>query len=130
MKPSLIVHGGAGNIPDEVIDACKSGCERALGWPKGSFLTQYQANQQRVTSTLIEGDSVAATLQALMQRRERWEGTTTELLGALSAEAVGAGINTHSKAWPQSPRNLTARLDALKLIAEKLPGEVQQQERK
>ena len=31
MKPSLIVHGGAGNIPDEVIDACKSGCERALG---------------------------------------------------------------------------------------------------
>jgi len=34
MKPSLIVHGGAWNIPDEAIDACKSGCERALrrGW--------------------------------------------------------------------------------------------------
>jgi beta-aspartyl-peptidase (threonine type) len=34
MKPSLIVHGGAWDIPDEAIDACKSGCARALaaGW--------------------------------------------------------------------------------------------------
>jgi len=33
-KPSLIVHGGAWDIPDESIDACKAGCERALaaGW--------------------------------------------------------------------------------------------------
>ncbi len=34
MKPSLIVHGGAWDIPDEAVPACKSGCERALnaGW--------------------------------------------------------------------------------------------------
>jgi len=34
MKPSLIVHGGAWDIPDAAIPACKSGCERALiaGW--------------------------------------------------------------------------------------------------
>ena len=34
MKPSLIVHGGAWDIPDESVDACKNGCERALaaGW--------------------------------------------------------------------------------------------------
>ncbi len=34
MKPSLIVHGGAWDIPDEAVTACKSGCERALhaGW--------------------------------------------------------------------------------------------------
>jgi beta-aspartyl-peptidase (threonine type) len=34
MKPALIVHGGAWDIPDEAIAACKSGCERALaaGW--------------------------------------------------------------------------------------------------
>ena len=30
MKPSLIVHGGAWDIPDEAVDACKAGCERAL----------------------------------------------------------------------------------------------------
>src|SRR6202521_6115457 len=34
MKPSLIVHGGAWDIPDEVVEACNSGCRRALsaGW--------------------------------------------------------------------------------------------------
>jgi L-asparaginase / beta-aspartyl-peptidase len=35
MKPSLIVHGGAWDIPDEAVAACTSGCERALrrAWP-------------------------------------------------------------------------------------------------
>jgi beta-aspartyl-peptidase (threonine type) len=34
MKPSLIVHGGAWDIPDEAVEACTSGCRRALesGW--------------------------------------------------------------------------------------------------
>jgi beta-aspartyl-peptidase (threonine type) len=34
MKPSLIVHGGAWDIPDESVDVCKTGCHRALtaGW--------------------------------------------------------------------------------------------------
>jgi len=34
MKPSLIVHGGAWDIPDEAVGACNSGCRRALdaGW--------------------------------------------------------------------------------------------------
>src|SRR5262250_1637622 len=35
MQPSLIVHGGAWDIPDEAVSACKQGCEKALaaGWP-------------------------------------------------------------------------------------------------
>jgi len=34
MKPSLIVHGGAWDIPDEAVNACNEGCRRALaaGW--------------------------------------------------------------------------------------------------
>ncbi len=34
MKPALIVHGGAWDIPDEAVEACKSGCHAALaaGW--------------------------------------------------------------------------------------------------
>ncbi|MFI5059538.1 MAG: isoaspartyl peptidase/L-asparaginase family protein [Candidatus Acidiferrales bacterium] len=34
MKPSLIVHGGAWDIPDEAVEASNSGCRRALaaGW--------------------------------------------------------------------------------------------------
>ncbi|HTD62647.1 MAG TPA: isoaspartyl peptidase/L-asparaginase, partial [Gemmatimonadaceae bacterium] len=34
IRPALIVHGGAWNIPDDAVDACRSGCQRALdrGW--------------------------------------------------------------------------------------------------
>jgi L-asparaginase / beta-aspartyl-peptidase len=34
MRPSLIVHGGAWDIPDDAVEACKSGCINALeaGW--------------------------------------------------------------------------------------------------
>ena len=34
MKPALIVHGGAWDIPEELTVACKNGCQRALaaGW--------------------------------------------------------------------------------------------------
>ncbi|GAC1637355.1 MAG: isoaspartyl peptidase/L-asparaginase [Candidatus Acidiferrum sp.] len=31
MKPALILHGGAWDIPDEAVDACKEGCLEALG---------------------------------------------------------------------------------------------------
>ena len=31
MKPSLIVHGGAWDIPDEAVRACNEGCRKALG---------------------------------------------------------------------------------------------------
>lgn len=30
MRPSLIVHGGAWDIPDDAVEACKAGCLRAL----------------------------------------------------------------------------------------------------
>jgi L-asparaginase / beta-aspartyl-peptidase len=34
MTPSLIVHGGAWDIPDEAVDSCRAGCQKALvkGW--------------------------------------------------------------------------------------------------
>jgi len=49
MKPSLIVHGGAWDIPDEAVNACNDGCRRALaaGWnilaSGGSALDAIQA---------------------------------------------------------------------------------------
>jgi beta-aspartyl-peptidase (threonine type) len=34
LKPSLIIHGGAWNIPDEAVESCRAGIRRALeaGW--------------------------------------------------------------------------------------------------
>jgi L-asparaginase / beta-aspartyl-peptidase len=59
MKPSLIVHGGAWDIPDESVEACQSGCRRALtaGWSLlsrgGSALDAVEA-----AITVLEDDPV------------------------------------------------------------------------
>jgi L-asparaginase / beta-aspartyl-peptidase len=59
MKPALIVHGGAWDIPDEAVEACKSGCHRALaaGWSMlscgGSALDAIEA-----AITVLEDDPV------------------------------------------------------------------------
>jgi L-asparaginase / beta-aspartyl-peptidase len=52
MKPSLIVHGGAWDIPDEAVDACNAGCHRALsaGW---SILSQGGSALDAVEAAVI-----------------------------------------------------------------------------
>jgi beta-aspartyl-peptidase (threonine type) len=52
MKPSLIVHGGAWDIPEEAVAACKSGCHRALaaGW---SVLTGGGAALDAVEAAIV-----------------------------------------------------------------------------
>lgn len=59
MIPSLIVHGGAWDIPDEAVDACKAGCLRALeaGW---SILSRGGAALDAIQAaiTVLEDDAV------------------------------------------------------------------------
>jgi beta-aspartyl-peptidase (threonine type) len=59
MKPSLIVHGGAWDIPDEAVEACKEGCARALaaGW---SILSQGGSALDAVEAAVVvlENDPV------------------------------------------------------------------------
>jgi beta-aspartyl-peptidase (threonine type) len=59
MKPSLIVHGGAWDIPDEAMEACKEGCHRALaaGW---SILSQGGSALDAVEAAVVvlENDPV------------------------------------------------------------------------
>jgi len=59
VKPSLIVHGGAGDIPDEAVEACNDGCRNALaaGW---SILSSGGSALEAVEASIItlEDDSV------------------------------------------------------------------------
>jgi beta-aspartyl-peptidase (threonine type) len=52
VKPSLIVHGGAGDIPDEAVEACNDGCRRALadGW---AVLTSGGSALEAVEASII-----------------------------------------------------------------------------
>ena len=59
MRPSLIVHGGAWDIPDEAIEVCKAGCLRALhaGW---SILSNggHALDAIEASITVLEDDPV------------------------------------------------------------------------
>jgi beta-aspartyl-peptidase (threonine type) len=52
MKPSLIVHGGAWDIPDEAVEACKFGCRNALeaGW---SILSRGGSSLDAVEAAIV-----------------------------------------------------------------------------
>jgi hypothetical protein len=57
---------------------------------------------------VIDADSIAVAVRALMTTRTEWTGTASELLGAL-AEMAGERV-AKAKTWPDSPRALAGRL--------------------
>jgi hypothetical protein len=82
-------------------------CETAL-WPAGTFWSAYCGNRDEAVEGVIDADSIAAAVRAMMATRTEWTGTASDLLGAL-AEVVGERV-AKSKTWPDSPRALAGRL--------------------
>jgi hypothetical protein len=82
-------------------------CERSL-WPAGTFWSAYCGNRDEAVDSVIDADSIAAAVHAMMAKRTVWSGTASDLLGAL-AEVVGERA-AKAKAWPESPRALAGRL--------------------
>ena len=80
--------------------------ERALGWPKGSFLSAYQRNLELANDQAIHSQSVGpAILQFVSsQAASRWTGTCGELLEGL-ARYAGEG-ERRDRQWPRSPQQL------------------------
>ena len=82
-------------------------CEGAL-WPVGTFMRAYNANRAKANDTVIEADLVAAAVRNLMERRETWAGTATELQTALlKCQTPGTEGDRY---WPRNPRALSGRL--------------------
>jgi hypothetical protein len=82
-------------------------CETAL-WPSGTFWSAYCSNRDEAVEGVIDADTIAAAVRALMLARTEWTGTASDLLGAL-AEMAGERV-AKSKTWPDSPRALAGRL--------------------
>ena len=82
-------------------------CEGAP-WPAGTFWSAYCGNRDEAVESVIDANSIAAAVHAMMAKRTVWSGTASDLLGAL-AEVVGERA-AKAKAWPESPRALAGRL--------------------
>jgi hypothetical protein len=82
-------------------------CETAL-WPVGTFWSAYCGNRDEAVESVIEADSIATAVRAMMATPTEWMGTASKLLAAL-AEAAGESV-AKSKTWPDSPRALSGRL--------------------
>src|SRR5262249_42214600 len=74
--------------------------EPAFGWPGGTFAQLYSANAAASGELPLE----TPVVEALRNIGLPWEGTATELLGALEIQTDERA--RRSKAWPQSPRSL------------------------
>ena len=82
--------------------------EPALPWEAGAHLDVYAGNRKEAAAVSLESNAVAQAVLALMERREEWEGTATELLAALEQHASERA--QRSKQWPGSARALSGRL--------------------
>jgi hypothetical protein len=82
-------------------------CETAL-WPSGTFLKAYAGAMDEAVDTAIEADPVATAVRTLMRRRDKWDGTATELMHELGLLA-GPEI-TKARGWPANAQSLSGRL--------------------
>ncbi len=87
--------------------------ERALGWPEGSFLETYRANQEAAVAEMLSGDLVANLILRFMDGKPSWHGTPTELLTALTETAAVAMIDTRDQSFPKTPRGVTGKLQRI-----------------
>lgn len=80
--------------------------ERALQWPRGSFMAAYEGNISAQNDEALAASPVAEALLGWMSADE-WEGTASELLGELtSARKASEG----SRDWPKTARVLGSEL--------------------
>jgi hypothetical protein len=84
--------------------------EPALGWERGSFLAAYTGNRAEANDLALDSSVVAPLLRELAEAG-RWEGTCSDLLAQLAAEAGDKA--TRAQSWPKTPRALSGQLRRL-----------------
>ena len=86
-------------------------CEGAI-FKAGAFMQAYTGNRADAVESVIDASPVASAIRELMQDRESWEGTATELHGELTRIA-GESV-TKGKEWPANARSFGRRFNRYK----------------
>jgi len=84
----------------------------ALNWERGDFLALYQRNRADSEELALESAPIAAPLRTfLSERTEGFDGSATQLLDVLDAEAPESVRRARS--WPRSPQAMGSWLRKL-----------------
>lgn len=84
---------------------------RALGYESNRFINAYLKNCGQRNLEAIEAHAVGTALLEFMKDRDKWEGTSTELLAELE-DVVDPKV-VKSKEWTSTPQLLSRRLNEL-----------------
>jgi hypothetical protein len=77
--------------------------EPALGLQNGEFMRAYSGNREIVNDLALEASAASAALLALIDLREYWKGTSSELLSELNSFPRNEEIKKQL-GWPKSPQ--------------------------
>jgi hypothetical protein len=86
----------------------------ALGYSATDFLDAYNSNIRTQNIEVLTSNPVSSTLLALMESRDAYEGSPSDLLEELTQMAELLKVKTTTKSWPGAPHILTRRLKELK----------------
>jgi len=86
----------------------------AIGYPQADFLAAYGGNQQVRNDEALQASPVAVMVLALMEDREEWKGTASQLLTELEKLTGQHGVNTQSKDWPKAANALSRELNKVR----------------
>ena len=89
-----------------VLAALDKACPELTG---GGALELFVGQRKRIATDVVDGDPVAAAIVALMENREEWQGTASELLTAITPKG-NDGNPRPPRGWPGSPRGMAAQL--------------------
>jgi hypothetical protein len=76
------------------------------------FKEAFAEMEKEAAADAIEASPIGPTLLEFIRRRGEWEGTATELLGALASVNPAGPMD---REWPKSPRGLRTVLDHLEI---------------
>lgn len=96
-------------------------CETAL-WKTGTFWSAYCGNRNEAVNSVIEADSVAVAICAMVPAKTDWTGTATDLLAELGKKVGEMG--TKARSWPKSPNGLSKQLRRLATFLRKIGIEI------
>ena len=82
----------------------------ALGYGEDDYWAAYKANIGAQTREALDASPVAQAVLALMQGRDEWRGSPSDLLDELNRVSEDLKLDTKAKAWPKDPSWVTRRL--------------------